>query len=104
MAEGNLSLAAHLSKSLPEQERSWVDLWRTVHERPSSAATHPALQADIAQAREILAHAAGRWARNDASAAYAWWSTIEDRYAFTTEQRAQTLRAIALQAHINACR
>ena len=98
MAEGNLSLAAHLSKSLPEQERSWVDLWRTVHERPSSAATHPALQTDTPQAREILAHAAGRWARNDASAAYAWWSTIQDRYAFTTEQRAQTLRAIALQA------
>ncbi len=98
MAEGNLSLAAHLSKSLPEPERRWVDLWRAVHERPSSAATQHALQADTAQARAILAHAAGRWARNDVSAAYAMWSTVANRYAFTTEQRAQTLRTIALQA------
>lgn len=98
MAEGTPSLAAFLSKSLPAEQRAWVDIWRAVHERPSSVATQPRLKADTPEAREILVHAAGRWARGDAYAAHDWWASIADRYAFTPEQRAQTRRAIALQA------
>lgn len=98
MAEGTLSLAAFLSKSLPADQRAWVDVWRAVHEHPSSAANQPRLQADTPQAREILVHAAGRWARGDALAAHEWWSSVAERYAFSAEQRAQALRVIALQA------
>lgn len=98
MAEAEPSLAAFLAQSLPADQRAWVDVWRAVHARPSSAAAQPRLQQDTARAREILVHAAGRWARNDPVAAYAWWNGIADRYAFAAEQRAQALRAIALQA------
>ncbi|MBI5039764.1 MAG: transglycosylase SLT domain-containing protein [Gammaproteobacteria bacterium] len=98
MDENTLSLAAFLAKSLPETERAWVSVWRTVHERPSTAATQPRLQTDGPQAREILADAARRWARSDAVAAYQWWASLHNRYAFSADQHAQTLRAIALQA------
>lgn len=98
MAENTLSLAAQLSKSLPAAERAWADVWLAVHERPSMAATQPALRNDGPQAREILSDAAGRWARGDALAAYQWWASLQNRYAFSDEQRAQTQRAIALQA------
>ncbi|HEY9199655.1 MAG TPA: transglycosylase SLT domain-containing protein, partial [Gammaproteobacteria bacterium] len=98
MAESAPSLAAFLAKSLPAEQRAWVDVWRAVHERPSSAPTQPKLQRDTPEAREILVHAAGRWARGDAVAAHTWWSSVEDRYEFTAEQRAQAARAIALQA------
>ena len=98
MAENSPGLAAYLAKSLPAEQRAWVDVWRAVHERPSSAPAQATLQQDTAQAREILVHTAARWARGDAAAARAWWTGIEDRYAFSVDQRAQAQRAIALQA------
>lgn len=98
MTENTVSLAAHLAKSLPAEQRSWAELWRSVYERPSTAATQPALQTDSPPAREILCHAAVRLARSDALAAQQWWTSLQDRFAFTPEQRAQTARAIALQA------
>ncbi|MBI5462753.1 MAG: transglycosylase SLT domain-containing protein [Gammaproteobacteria bacterium] len=98
MDENTLSLAAFLAKSLPESERAWATLWRTVHERPSTAPTQPALQTDGPQAREILADAARRWARSDAEAAYRWWTSVQNHYAFSADQQVQTERAIALQA------
>lgn len=98
MAENAPGLAAFLAQSLPAAQRGWVDVWREVHARPSSAPAHARLRQDTAQAREILVHAAGRWARADAAAAHAWWTGIRDRYAFSDAQRAQALRAIALQA------
>lgn len=98
MAESAPSLAVYLAKSLPAEQRAWVDVWRAVHERPSGAPSQPSLQQDTAQTREILVHAVERWARADAAAARAWWTGIADRYAFSTDQRAQAQRAIALQA------
>ena len=98
MAENAPSLAGFLAKSLPAEQRAWVDVWRAVHERPTATPAQASLRKDVPPVREILVHVAGRWARGDAAAARQWWTGIEDRYAFSAEQRAQARRAIALQA------
>lgn len=92
------SLASFLARMLPADERKWVDVWRDVHQHPVRAKSVSALRRDTPQAREILAHAAVRLARNDALAAQHWWDSLQDDYAFAPEQRAQTQRQVALQA------
>ncbi|MFA7388011.1 MAG: transglycosylase SLT domain-containing protein [Thiohalobacteraceae bacterium] len=92
------SLASFLARMLPADERSWVEVWREVHQHPSRARDLPALRKDTLRSREILAHAAARLARNDALAAHQWWTSIREDYAFSPEQLSQTQRLIALQA------
>lgn len=98
MDNNALSLASYLSRMLPAGERKWVDLWRTAHHRPSTVRGHAALAADSAPAREILAHAMVRLARNDAQEAYDWWAVLADRYAFDAAVRAEVSRRVALAA------
>jgi soluble lytic murein transglycosylase len=100
MQENAPSLAGFLARSLPENERHWVDLWREAHQRPAKARGMAALQRDTPQGREILAHAVQRLARSDADAAWDWWLELRESHAFTPEQQAQILRGVALQAAI----
>lgn len=98
MDNNELSLASYLARMLPAKERKWVDLWRQIHHRPSTARQQPELRQDIPQAREILMHAVQRLGRGDAAEAHQWWEQLAAQYAFGASERAQVSRRIALYA------
>lgn len=99
---GELSLARHLSKSLDETDRAWVERWCGIHSNPGHyLATQPELQVDQAVARRIVRHGVRRLARRDALAAMQVWEAVRAKHVSVADDAADVAdvdRYIALQA------
>ena len=91
-------LAGYLAKSLPEQERAWVTLWRAANDKPSATLEDSRLEADTPLAREIIVHALRRIARFDAGQAHEKWPAIRDTHDFESGDAATLEGYIAYAA------
>ena len=99
-AKGRTSLAGYIARELPDEDRKWVQIWRSAHRRPAAMLDDPALIRDHPIAREIIVHALTRLARSDASAARDRWLETRDRYRFSPTTRDALERRIALYAAV----
>jgi len=95
LARGNTGLAGYLAKSLDEEGRHWVTLWRQVDNRPERIRDEPALQEDNKQSRRIVMHGLERLAERDPVIAATLWPTLAEHYAFTPAQRRQLEQSVA---------
>ncbi len=98
--KGRTSLAGYIARELPEEDRRWVQIWRSAHRRPAAMLDDPALREDHPIAREIVVHALQRLARADAAEAHARWQSIRNRYQFSATTRYALERRIALYAAV----
>ncbi len=98
MNSGNSSLAAYLARSLPEQDQSWVALWREARRLPASTLDSEKLKQDLPIAREIIIYAIKRIAGNDEVQAHEKWNRIRKHHDFTGAETGQVERTIALFA------
>ncbi len=83
MAEGQLNLAAYLQRYLPEEEKSWLELWLETARNPSvimdkewSRMDHPVLD-------RILVYAMGRLIRDDTVKAADKWDMLSTRHGWS---------------------
>ena len=98
MAAENPSFAEFLGKRLSLPDQNWVSLWAEAHRSPATVLRSPALGQDDPIAREIFAYGVMRLARKDAGKAYALWSELKSRRAFTEPVLGEVARALALAA------
>jgi len=98
MNGGNTTLAAYLAKGLPEQDRSWVALWREARRLPASTLDSTQLDKDVPIAREIILYALKRIAGNDEGQAREKWNSIRQHHDFTDAEAGEIERTIALYA------
>ena len=94
------NLARYLAKKLEPQDRAIVDTWYKAHRRPEQSLKLLAKAEDNDHNRAIIVHAIDRLARKDSLKALKRWKLIEDRFAFTQEQKNQARKRIALSAAI----
>jgi soluble lytic murein transglycosylase len=98
MSSGNPSLAGYLARSLPQQDRDWVSLWRKARQRPASTLKSEMLSSDTPIAREIILYALHRIARADVDQAHEKWADIRPKYQFDTDAAGELDKEIALLA------
>jgi len=98
MQDNHPALAGYLAKRLPDQDQSWVKLWREANDRPSRTLDDPRLQADTPLVREIILHALRRIARFDAAQAHEKWPAIRKKHAFDASDIATLEGYIAFAA------
>jgi soluble lytic murein transglycosylase len=98
MASGNPSLAGYLARSLPEEDQSWVSLWREARQRPASTLEAKMLASDTPLAREIILYALHRIARSSVDQAHDKWAEIRPRYPFDAIKAGELDKDIALLA------
>jgi len=96
LARGNSGLASFLAKSLPDEQRHWVTLWRQVDNRPERIRDEPALQKDNEQTRRIVKHGLRILADRDPTIAATLWPDLSKRYRFSKAERREIERSIAL--------
>ncbi|QKT04476.1 transglycosylase SLT domain-containing protein [Ectothiorhodospiraceae bacterium 2226] len=100
MANGQTGLASYLARYLAPDDRRWVELWRTVHQRPASVLTHPRLKQDHNAARRIGLHGVQRLMRQDAARAAEAWEALSERLDYSEAERLEMQRALALRLAI----
>lgn len=97
-AHNRSSLAVWLAKRLSDEDRRWVNRWRTAARRPVQALRQPWARQDTPLVREILAHALKRLARHKPEQAWRHWRQLAPGHRFSAGQRGDVLSAIALNA------
>lgn len=97
MENHKTSLARHLAKELPHEDRQWVERWIKIHKKPNLITSDSTLRQDLPIARDIVIHGVKRLARRDAVAAYDLWQETKDKYEFSTDQINEAERYIALR-------
>ncbi|MCX4186375.1 transglycosylase SLT domain-containing protein [Methylophaga sp. OBS4] len=114
LRDNQFSIALYLAKSSAnaEQNKAWVQRWRSIHENPLSLlrqlpAAPPAdksqvsLAHDEALSREIIIHGIERLARRAPDQAYATWLRLRQAYQFSEQDRIQVRRTIGTWAALN---
>lgn len=96
IAHGNTRLASYLAKPLDEKERQWVTLWRKVDNNPDIIRNESALQKNNETNRRLVLHGLEILARRDPTIAADLWPTLSKRYTFSTKQRSEIERRVAL--------
>ena len=99
MNNNKTGLAGYLARSLSNEDRAWVVLWKDAHRLPARTLQSPSLRADTAISRYIILHALRRIAARDAMQAHIKWETIKPRYRFSEDQIGQLEKNIAMQAN-----
>lgn len=94
------NLARYLAKKLDPQDQAIVDTWYRAHRRPEKTLKQLAKVEDNAHNRDIIVHAIDRLARKSSLKALKHWELIRDQFAFTTDQKNQAQKRIALSAAI----
>ncbi len=96
MRAGQLKLATYLGKELGKTDRAWLDRWIALYRKPEKAREHATFAERHPWREAMLAQAVQRMARRDGLAAIALWQSVEGRYPFSTKQRYQVKRRIAM--------
>ncbi|GAB4301158.1 MAG: lytic transglycosylase Slt [Thiohalomonadaceae bacterium] len=97
LRDGNMGFAKQIAAGLSETERNRVALWEKVHHYPALITSDARLQEDNADNRDIISYGLQRLARRDVQETLRLWRRVEDRYAFTPQQRADVLNAVTLR-------
>jgi soluble lytic murein transglycosylase len=96
MEAGQIRLARYLSRFLAPKERSWLELWIRVHNKPMLVADPDTVKGHHPAAEAILSHGLRRWARSDPKAAAETWAKIRQERPFSSHERDRIERRIAL--------
>lgn len=96
MANGELTFAGFLGKSLDPAGQRWVTRWQTMHNDPRATLASADYPQDLPEARDLLRHGVKRLARNDAESAAEQWARFKDKYPFSKEELATTQRDIGM--------
>ena len=98
MNKGKRRLATHIGKSLPENERFWLSLWKKVQRQPEYV-----LKADQHFSNQhspvmhwILVDGMTRLARRKPLMAAEYWQEIRNKYHFNDEEKERIERRLAL--------
>ncbi len=97
LRDGNMAFARQIAAGLPEEERSRVALWEKIHHYPALITSNEQLQDDNTNTHEIISYGLQRLARRDVQETIRLWRKVEERYAFTPQQRAGILNAVTLR-------
>ncbi len=97
LRDGNMAFAKQIAAGLPADERSRVALWESIHHYPALITSDERMQNDDADTRDIVIYGLLRLARRDVQETIRLWRRVEEHYAFTPQQRAGILNAIALR-------
>ncbi|MEW6647644.1 MAG: transglycosylase SLT domain-containing protein [Pseudomonadota bacterium] len=97
LRDGNMGFAKQIAAGLSEAERNRVALWEKVHHYPALVTSDARLQEDSADNRDIISYGLQRLARRDVQETLRLWRRVEDRHAFTPQQRADVLNAVTLR-------
>jgi len=98
MKAGNRGLAAYLARRLDDARLKRLHaLWDEAHRQPHAVLARGGLDDDAAT-RTILLHALARLARGDLAAAERAWERLQERHAWSTAERGEAARALALAA------
>ncbi|MCK5718208.1 MAG: transglycosylase SLT domain-containing protein [Thiomargarita sp.] len=95
MSNGKLSLVNYLAKRLGKTDQAWVALWHDMHHKPEKTLTH-FNKRNISIVRDIILHGIRRLARQDFLQAKSHWKTLQQRYHFSTQQKGEMKRDLAL--------
>ncbi|HEC15747.1 MAG TPA: murein transglycosylase [Sedimenticola sp.] len=88
-------LARYLRRFLPKDQHIWLDRWLRVHRKPQRILSAKDFSGRHPYRNSILLHGIRRFARKDATAAHHAWRLLQERHAFTPEQRLQAERTLA---------
>ena len=98
MNKGKRQLATYLGKSLPEEERFWLSLWKKVQRNPQyvlEAEQHFKDQQSPIM-HWIIVDGMTRLARRNPLEAAEYWQKIHDKYPFTEDENERIQRRLAL--------
>ncbi|MDH5544896.1 MAG: transglycosylase SLT domain-containing protein [Gammaproteobacteria bacterium] len=99
MENGRVSLVRFLAKSLPDEERPWVNRWIDMRHNPAKSLHRVVYQEEKPIAREIVRYGIRRLARRDAGAAADAWVRFRDSHlASSAEDVVAVDTYIALQS------
>ncbi len=98
MAEGQLQLAGFIAQRLDESDRTWVERWKHMYERPALMLENADYREDVPIAREILVFGLRRVARGSAETARVRWQQLRKEHDFSPADVARVERSIALTA------
>ncbi len=96
--EGELHLAEHLSRALSSAEQKWVQRWISMYRRPATQLANVPYHEDVPISREIIIFGLRRLARSAPETAHTRWLQLKTHYHFSTAQRGEVERAIAIAA------
>jgi len=97
MANNQLRLARYLRRFLPAAERSWADLWISVHRQPNLIEVATRFSLNHPLRNTILMHGIKRMADKDPQRALKIWEQdIKPYYPFTEREIATAQRRLAM--------
>lgn len=85
MEAGEVGLAGYLGKSLPADERVWLNRWLAVHRDPLQVLDAQRLAGPHVQQKRILSYGIARLARKAPSRAADAWDRLANRYVFPAD-------------------
>lgn len=95
---GQYSLAGWLAQRLDPADRDYVDRWRRMQYAPARELAAAGARADTERERRLLVAGMERLARQQPAQARAYWNWLDERFAFTAQDRHSVLRLAALIA------
>lgn len=96
MEAGNPRLAGYLAKFLPLSDRVWAERWQQQDQQKYTRIDQVRQWPDQFQAWDIASSGLSRLARSNASLAWRLFESVDGKIAWSSEQRADVLREIAL--------
>ena len=98
MKKNRLPMARYLKRFLPREEQPWLDLWLSVHKKPTLLLHQQHAPGSHAYISSILLHGVTRLAREDPRRAIALLKKLDQQHNFSDEPQYQTRRMIVLAA------
>ena len=92
------SLSKYLARNLSKDDQELVEEWYQAHRHPQKRLEVLASYEDSQINRKIITHAIERLARKNSLKAKQFWDQIQDTFQFSTQQREQINKKIALSA------
>jgi soluble lytic murein transglycosylase len=96
MTRGRTQLSKFLAKSLPADDRRWVNMWIRLHHRPQLATQLSLLKSAHPMASTVRTHTIKRLSRKDPQQAIELWQQFSQLYIFSEQQRHSVYRSIGL--------
>ncbi len=97
LEKGQITLARQLARKLSVTEKNRIKRLARLHRHPERAVRIRTLGNDKEAARRILIKAVKRLARNNFEQAAADWKTLQGRFSFTPEEKAEVIRSLGLR-------
>ncbi len=97
LEKGELSLASWLARKLSNVERKRLAQLAELQRHPEKVLKIRTLGNDVIATRRLLIKAIKRLARNDFEQAKSAWVTLQNRFEFTPEEKAEVMRSFGLR-------